>query len=282
MPNPLKEAMKAILSGTVSVLGRTGISQYIFQLAVNNAMDSTLQVLHRGIKLSFSTPNSLNYWRVSTFSSKEPETLEWIDSFPENVVLWDIGANVGLYSVYASVTKNCTVFAFEPSVFNLELLARNIFLNGLSQKVTIIPLPLSDRISLSSMRMTSTEWGGALSTFGKEFGFDGEPIKQTFEFSTLGMTMDEAVTLLKIPTPDFIKMDVDGLEHFILQGGANVLKNTKGVLIEVNDDFEEQAKSCHDLLVNAGLSLKEKRHSDIIASSTSGFANCYNQIWVRS
>jgi hypothetical protein len=124
--------------------------------------------------------------------------------------------------------------------------------------------------------------GGALSTFGKEFGFDGEPIKQTFEFSTLGITMDEAVTLLKIPTPDFIKMDVDGLEHFILKGGFNVLKNTKGVLIEVNDDFYEQSKSCHELLTNAGLSLKEKRHSEIIASSTSGFANSYNQIWVRS
>jgi len=73
------------------------------------------------------------------FATKEPETLEWIDRIPEKSVLWDIGANVGLYSCYAAKARGCRVFAFEPSVFNLEILARNIFLNQLTDQITIVP-----------------------------------------------------------------------------------------------------------------------------------------------
>ena len=58
-------------------------------------------------------------------------------------------------------------FAFEPSVFNLELLARNIFGNDLVRQITIVPLPLSDTLAVNTLNMTSTEWGGALSSFGQ-------------------------------------------------------------------------------------------------------------------
>ncbi|MCH4903857.1 hypothetical protein GSN00_05515 [Cylindrospermopsis raciborskii CHAB3438] len=76
-----------------------------------------------------------------------------------------------------------------------------------------------------------------------------------------------------------IKMDVDGLEHFILKGGSQTLTQIKGILIEVNDDFYEQASTCSKLLTDAGLILREKRHSEMFADSA--FANTYNQIWIR-
>src|SRR6185437_4913944 len=96
---------------------------------IEGAMSSCTTVSHGGISLRLATPNWLADWRVNTFATKEPETLDWIDSLPEGAVLWDIGANVGLYSVYAAKARRCRVWAFEPSVFNVELLARNIFLN---------------------------------------------------------------------------------------------------------------------------------------------------------
>ena len=123
--------------------------------------------------------------------------------------------------------------------------------------------------------------GGALLTFGQDFGWDGKAIRQVFEFQTIGLTMQEATQLLKIPQPDYIKMDVDGLEHFILKGGFFILAQVKQVLIEVNDDFHEQAEQCHSLMIKAGFVLKEKRHSDYIASNRNGFKNSYNQIWSR-
>jgi FkbM family methyltransferase len=238
-------------------------------------------VTYKGESFVFSAPNLLNLWRADTFLTKEPETLEWIDEIPRGTLLWDIGANVGLYSVYAAKTKNCRVLAFEPSVFNLELLAQNIYLNGVTHNVTIIPLPLADGLKSSVMRLTSTDLGGALSTFDKNFGWDGKEIQSVFEFQTLGLNMDQAVQLLELPVPEYIKLDVDGLEHFILKGGAATLKKIKGMLIEINDDFIEQADTCHALLTEAGLVLKEKKHSELIDNSTSGFANTYNQIWYR-
>ena len=59
---------------------------------------------------------------------------------------------MGLYSVYAAKKGKCTVCAFEPSVFNLELLARNMFLNDIQEQVTITPLSLSKHIGSSLMQ----------------------------------------------------------------------------------------------------------------------------------
>ena len=130
-------------------------------------MSRVKEVSNDGLILKFAVPNALcRYW-AKTFSTKEPETLEWIDKIPKEKVLWDIGTNIGLYSIYAA-KKGLYVYSFEPSVFNLELLARNIFLNQVVDKITIIPLPLTGQLVESNLKMTTTEWGGALSTFEKE------------------------------------------------------------------------------------------------------------------
>lgn len=281
MIRALKIAVKKSIVSVFSGINNTKAGKSVFREILKSSMDDVAETTHNGVQLKFAVPNELSEWRIKTYSSKEPETLEWIDSLPANSVLWDIGANIGLYSVYAAKKSGCTVYSFEPSVFNLELLARNIYLNGLSEKICIVPLALSDQMSVSAMRMTSTDWGGALSSFGKEFGWDGQAIKQTFEYRMIGLSMEDVVNKLNIPLPDYIKMDVDGLEHFILKGGAAVLAKIKEIIIEVNDDFVEQAEQCHALLKQAGLVLKEKRHSDIIAASTVGFQNSYNQIWVK-
>ena len=273
--------LRKLAKGAANLLRGAGPVRRFAEMLVGTAMQERRRAIHGGVTLDFATPNALNAWRVETFSTKEPETLRWIDAIPRGATLWDVGANVGLYTCYAAKARDSRVFAFEPSVFNLELLARNLFLNGLVDTVTIVPLALSDALASSVLRMTTTEWGGALSTFGKQFGWDGKDIRQVFEFRTLGASMDEAVQRLQIPMPDYVKMDVDGLEHYILQGGATVLSHIKGILIEVNDDFREQADTCRNLLLAAGLTMTEKLHSEMIATSKSGFQNSYNQIWSR-
>jgi FkbM family methyltransferase len=179
--------------------------------------------------------------------------------------------------------KKCKVFAFEPSVFNLELLARNINLNGETERIFIIPLPLSDKTQLNTMRMTSMELGGALSTFEKNIGWDGNYIEEVFRYQTLGSTIEDVMCNYGLQIPDYIKIDVDGIEHFILTGGIEVLNKVNEVLIEVNDGFKEQAEMCEKILLSAGLKLKEKRHSkefDYIDSFGNG--KVWNQIWVRN
>src|SRR5712691_8080567 len=146
-------------------MNRTRVGRLLHKEVINLAMSQTCSVTHQGLVFTFAIPNPLNCFRAETFSTKEPETLEWIDAMEEESVFWDIGANVGLYSIYAAKKKSSRVYAFEPSVFNLELLARNIYLNNLSDKICLVPLAVSDRLGRNRFNMTSTEWGGALSTF---------------------------------------------------------------------------------------------------------------------
>ena len=283
MLNKIKLLAKKTILNIFALLSKTKIGGYAFEQILNLAMDSTQSLTHNQTQLIFSVPNSLNRYRIDSFSTKEPETLEWIDSFPLESVLWDIGANIGLYSCYAAKARSCKVFAFEPSIFNLELLARNIYLNQLTPNVAIVPLPLSNNLCISTLNMTTREWGGALSTFGQDYGWDGKQMRQVFNFRTIGISADNALNLLSIQQPNYIKIDVDGIEHLILSGASHVLNIVDGVLVEVNDNFLEQADQCNKILLQAGLVLKEKRHSEMYNSFNSfGGGKVWNQIWIRT
>lgn len=279
MKTAIKIALKEFIDLAITLMGKTSVGRFFYRKITNNLMGLTQKVTHQGVDLIFSTPNTLNKYRVDTFSAKEPETLKWIDNIPKGSVVWDIGANVGLYSCYAAKARSCRVFAFEPSVFNLELLARNIYINKLTELVTIIPMPLSETLALGKFNMTSTDWGGALSTFGDSYGYDGKPLCKTFEFATISISINETIELLRIPKPDYIKMDVDGIEHLILKGASVVLPSVQSVLVEINDNFQQQAEDTIQCLTKAGLFLKEKRHWEMTAGSS--LEAVHNQIWHR-
>jgi FkbM family methyltransferase len=275
----VKNIIKIFVNKSIILLAKSKIGLYVFQQIVETSINNKMHISYKGINFCFSVPNALNRYRIETFATKEPETLDWISSIDDKSILWDIGANVGLYSCFAAKYKDCKVFSFEPSVFNIELLARNIFNNKLTDKVSIIPLPLTDAIEISSLNMTSTNWGGALSTFGKTYGQDGKPLDKIFEFKVIGLSISAAIESLNIPKPDYIKMDVDGIEHLILKGGLEALKNVKSVLIEIDESFDKQFSDSSRYLQEAGLVFKEKFSAD--KSGDPLFANCYNQIWVR-
>ena len=129
--------------------------------------------------------------------------------------------------------------------------------------------------------MTSTVWGGALSTFGQSYGHDGQSINKIFEFPTVGISITEAVALLKIPQPEYIKMDVDGIEHLILKGAAPILPRVKSILIEINDNFADQATQASKYLKEAGFTLIEKKHADCFDSADSAAKYTFNQIWLN-
>lgn len=273
--------LKRLIDASVAVLGKRAVGRYVYNQIIQSAVNRAAEIEHNECKLTFSTANALNRFRVDTFSTKEPETLRWIDTIPPGSILWDVGANVGIYACYAAKARGCRVFAFEPSVFNLETLARNIFLNQLTDRITVVPLPLSDELAVSKFSLTSTDWGAAMSTFAQSYGHDGEPIRKVFEFSTIGLSMADAVDLLRIPCPEYIKMDVDGIEHLILKGGLQILRRTKSVLVEINDRFAFQADSASQYLREAGLSLKEKKHADHFDCDPGAARYTYNQIWGR-
>lgn len=68
--------------------------------------------------MRFATTGSSSKKRLRSLFSKEPITIAWIDTFAEGETLYDIGANLGLYMVYAGVMRNANVYAFEPEALN--------------------------------------------------------------------------------------------------------------------------------------------------------------------
>lgn len=280
MKTLIKLLIKKSIRLFVNLTGKNQVGRFLFQQIASNSMKNVEEISHKGMIFKFPVPNELSVFRVKTFATKEPETLEWIDKIPVGSILWDIGANVGLFSVYAAKMRNCRVWAFEPSVFNLELLARGLFLNGVTDQVCLVPLALSNKLTPSQLHMTTTDWGGALSTFDQDYGFDGKKLMEVFKFQTIGLTMGDAITRIGVPQPDYIKIDVDGIEHLILKAGGDVLSGVKGVLVEINDDFTELADQCHQALTDAGLVMSHKLHSEMFDNSVA-FGHLYNQIWVR-
>ena len=61
--------------------------------------------------------------------------------------------------------------------------------------------------------------------------------------------MDAMIEERCLEIPDYIKIDVDGLEHLILEGGDKLFENkkVKSVLIEVNENFKIKKKLCLSL-----------------------------------
>ena len=106
-----------------------------FSEFIENDSYKKINILNKDV--TFFTPNYITNYLVDTFFNKEPETLEWIDSFnnKNKIIFWDIGANIGLYSIYAALKySNIEVVSFEPSSSNLRILSRNVSINQLEKK----------------------------------------------------------------------------------------------------------------------------------------------------
>ena len=225
-------------------------------------------------KLLFHTPNWLTEYRARTLLTKEPETISWINRIPLNSVFFDVGANIGVYSVYAASIKNAQVIAFEPSFLNLELLYRNIQSNHLENKITIIPLSLSNANQIENLYMEKKDniWGGAHNSSGLNTTQDGRPMEEFTVSSQVAISLDSLSELLGLPVPAYIKIDVDGLESIILAGAQKNLINVKEILIEVDKRNGSQIADVKGILNTLGF-VQEKYIGTIELEE--------NQIWVK-
>ena len=77
------------------------------------------------------------------------------------------------------------------------------------------------------MRENDFQEGISLNTFGENFDHKGENLFQKMSIQFLGSSIDYLVEQKIMEIPDYIKIDVDGIENLILKGGENTLKNKK-------------------------------------------------------
>jgi FkbM family methyltransferase len=199
------------------------------------------EIEHEGAKMVFVTPSVMTRWRVENIYQKEPCTLEWIADFQPADILVDVGANVGMYTIWAAMTRRIKVFAFEPEAQNYALLNRNIMANGLHEQVKAYCVGLSDHQGLTQLHMADMRVGGSNHTVGEAVDYKLEPMKAVFTQGCLVTKLDELVATQAIPVPTHIKIDVDGIEAKVVAGAAVTLKNqaVQSLLIETNTNLAQ-------------------------------------------
>lgn len=238
----------------------------------NSRKIETINIKKSQIKL-YET-NSITKYRNDTFFTKEPETLEWINSFKKNENFWDVGANVGLYSIYAAQIASCNVIAFEPSVFNLELLAKNIYKNSLHHKITIFPFSVSNKILISNFRNTSVAHGAAFSTLENKNLRKKQILNDECFYQIPTLTLDSIIDTFKVAPPKYLKIDVDGFEYEILMGSRSILNHITSILVEIDQRQRTKSKKIFSIL---------KTHNFRLAKEGIKEPNSFtvNQIWEK-
>jgi FkbM family methyltransferase len=204
---------------------------------------------------------------------KEPETVAWLhDVLRNGGVFYDIGANVGAYSLIAArlvQATNGAVYAFEPGYRTYANLVDNVLMNGLSDVIVPMPIAANSETAVVKFDYAETRAGGA-----NHGGLNGES-RSVATQTLVACRLDDAIDLFALRKPTCMKVDVDGGEAEVLRGATALLadSNLKHILIEIDHDAPTMS-IVGDMLRKAGF--------QVVAEHRRGESGTHNMIWSRT
>lgn len=184
------------------------------------------------------------------FNKMETEqTTEMLGTLSAGKTFFDIGANVGYYTILASrlVGPSGKVVSFEPLVRNLSFLHRHVELNN-AANVKIMPFAVSSENSILRFSAGQNSAMGHLDPSGA-----GDILVPT-------VTLDDIVKELGV-APDVMKIDVEGAEVEVLRGADRVLTEARPAIFLSTHSPELRAQ-CTELLSSYGYRVKALIDSD--------------------
>jgi FkbM family methyltransferase len=176
-------------------------------------------------------------------------------------VVYDAGANLGLYCRYlVSCLGAGEVVAFEPMSENRPLLARNLALGRIEERVRVLPVALADVDGEADFQVD--DWQSSSGTLNRVSG--GEPAAGRRNLGlppltekVLCCTLDTLLAGQRLPAPDLIKIDVEGAEGMLLRGARQVL-HRRGPRLLVELHGAEWAREVIGLLTDLGYHCRAK------------------------
>ncbi len=223
-----------------------------FRLGLPGQVIGLLDYDRHAIRLGVSS--EVEYHTRLHACRKEPEMVAWIErEMEKGDVFYDIGANVGTYTlVAASYWKELVrVVAIEPSAFNFARLLSNLTLNGFERWVTPLPVALANTTGLDTFHYANLTPGGALHALGEAKDYRGRDFHPAASAAVLTFDLDTLVEQFKLPAPTHLKLDVDGTELIILQGAEGSLRSVKSLLVEL-DEAHPQSSLVRTFLSDRG------------------------------
>lgn len=157
-------------------------------------------------------------------------------AIPEGAVVYDIGANVGYYSLMAAVVSGPKghVYAFEPLPCNVEYLRKHVTLNKMTDRITVFDVAVSDKTGEAAFDL------GASTSMGH--------LAETGEIKVKQVRLDDMVASGEIKPPDYMKVDVEGAEYDVLNGARVLLAQYKPVIFL--DTHNREAHNATTKLLN--------------------------------
>lgn len=238
-------------SGIRNLLRKTGIISIIRypekrkdkkrQAYYNNHKPKQAKFSLDGVDLVVNVADAYEWGRVHSFEDDEKILLAMSKQFKEGECFWDVGTSIGLYSIYmAKYLKNTgQVISFEPENRSKKRLTENITSNNISN-IEIIMLGLGKEKGSFQLALAETASAG-----NHKILMASESTNTNTQKIEV-VTGDSLVATKKVPTPNVIKIDVEGQEEAVLLGCSDILKQ----------------KKCHTVIIEVHFSIFNARNDD--------------------
>jgi FkbM family methyltransferase len=183
------------------------------------------------------------------------ERFIWLNILRElkpNDVFWDVGANIGFYSLLASSCPGVIVIAFEPNPATVKVLRKNIELNK-RPDIRVLNIALSESVGMSRFDTIQRDSTSARAHLANE-ETDG----------TIEVAANRGDTLVEsgdVPKPDVLKIDVEGAEYLVVKGMGDALSSCRLIFCEVHSRMWRYGSSMDDFemyLKNVGFLIEKK------------------------
>ena len=223
-------------------------AKIIFYL-LNFFLPQKIQVLRNNIKWNLDLSEGIDL-HIFIFGTFETEIIKCAKKLKLNKFknIIDIGANFGIQTLQiADEFKNSKIFSIEPTNYAYAKLLKNLNLNKELKKNVI-----TYRIFLGSKNQKKPD------SIYSSWNLNSKKIKHITHLgekkdthNTLSKTLDEFILENKIHQLDFIKLDVDGYEYYVLKGGFNFLKKKKPpIFMELAPYLYKEYGYNKDMIIN--------------------------------
>jgi FkbM family methyltransferase len=166
-------------------------------------------------------------------------------------VILDIGANVGNHTVYwGKITNVKKIYSFEPVRATFFILSRNIEINFLQEKVKLYNRGLSDAAARGKIEAYHPDNIGGT---GINKGEDGDIALDA---------LDNLREIREEPSVDFVKIDVEGREKDVLNGGAEFFKKHRPIVFIESFAGENQYDFVYNFFKTRGYNEPQKYEGD--------------------
>ena len=264
-PSSGRRALRTFCRGLIRALNLNGRS--VFSNEFMQLLEPKIDVVFDNQKLTFRTGNGRLLWRAKSFLTEEPLMITWIKSMQSDDVVLDVGANVGIYTIPIA-KKVKTVYACELDPLNIAILKENMFLNGVTENVVVLPFACGDSAKIVNVKFRDSAYGDALQLIE-----GGDPLNtrlghQSHSAKVVQFSLDDIFTKLELSRPNKIKIDVDGNELTVLQGLKDLIRGASEIYFE--DSFSDSCREVVQFLLSSGF----KKYQGVEAFSK----NIKNQI----